>query len=410
MSDMWPRWDRNEGQRGVIYCLLANYSLIDSDLMKGVTDKHFTDPVMRDHYKVIITNGDIPVELLAACSEDPFFPNLFGVYVRKLKTQWMDHCKKAGTEKVQVLLDEGKTKEANEVMQKLESISIDDEWIDFTEGYREIYKEKQKEMEGGITASIRTGFLTLDKYTGGMHKGQLWVVGGGVGHGKTTLAVQIAKNVAKQGKKVGVFSLEMTRRSVLERFSCSMAQVDYIKYVNNEITHNQNAQVHNEMHSLSSLGILFYDNPSATPETLLSASQDKGFDLIIIDHLHRVKHRSQSSLNEKAFEVANTSKTIARVNDCTVMLIGQFSREHSKRVDGDGNKGRPNMNDFRDSGMIEAEADTILLLYRPSEYDENKPVEKAEWIIPKLRFGQSGAFPMRWGGLKGWQDLDKYRE
>ena len=90
------------------------------------------------------------------------------------------------------------------------------------------------------------------------------------------------------------------------------------------------------------------------------------------------------------------------------MLIGQFNREHSKRMDGDGNRGRPNMNDFRDSGMIEAEADTILLLYRPSEYDDSKPEEKAEWIIPKLRFGQSGSFPMRWGGRKGWQDLERH--
>ncbi len=410
MSELWPHKKDNEAQRMVLGCIFVDPSLVDDDSMKNITAKHFTDPVMRDYFKLVSTNERLPVEVMLASGDDIALPLFFRRYVQELKKEWARHCEEKGRDQAEIYLDQGKTKEANEILTKLSTLSVDDEWMDFTEGYKEIFKEREYNIKHGLPMSIGTGFTTLDKVTGGMHKGQLWVIGAGIGHGKTTFAVQVARNVAKSGKKVGVFSLEMTRRSVLERFACSMAGIDYIRYVNAEINNRELVRVTNEMQDLVGLGIRFYDNPTATPDTLLGASQDQGFDLIIIDHLHRVRHTGSASLNEKAMLVANTSKTIARMNDCTVMLIGQFSREHTRRGEG-SKRGRPTMNDFRDSGMIEAEADTILLLYRPSEYsDEEMDESKAEWIIPKLRFGKSGSFPMRWGGLKGWQDLEIYRK
>ena len=404
MSEIWPRWERNEGQRLVINCILTDPSLLDSDFMRNVTDNHFTDPIMRRYYKLLMVGGDIPTEVLAESNCDTVFTSKFGYYVSRMKTQYVTYRRGLLSEEAQGLLDIGKTKEANELLQRIESLSVDDEWVDFTEGYKEIYDQKELELSKGIPSSMRTGFIKLDQVTGGMHKGQLWVVGAGVGHGKTVLATQIAKNVAGQGNSVGVFSLEMTRQSVLERFACGSAGIDYIDYVNAQLSHKDLALVLNEMHKLSTLGIRFYDNPMATPDTLLGASMNKGFDLIIIDHLHRVKHSNGNSLNEKAFEVANTAKTVARANDCTVLLISQFNREHTKRGTGK-DLGRPAMSDFRDSGMIEAEADTILLLYRPSEYQDGVDPAKAEWIIPKLRFGSAGRFDMRWAGKRGWQDI-----
>jgi len=410
VSDLWPRLKNNEAQRMVLGCIFVDPSLIDDDSMKNITTKHFTDPIMRGYFKLVSTNERLPVELMLASADDIALPVFFRRYVLELKKEWIRYCDEKGRAEAEVLLDKGNIKEANEILNKLAIISIDDEWMDFTEGYKEIFKQREHNIKHGIPGSISTGFVALDKVTGGMHKGQLWVIGAGTGHGKTTFAVQVSKSVAKAGKKVGVFSLEMTRQSVLERFACGMAGIDYIRYINAKINNRELIRVTNEMQDLSKLGIMFFDNPTATPDTLIGASQERGFDLIIIDFLQRVKHTNSASLNEKAMLVANTAKTIARINDCTVMLISQLSREHIKRGEG-SKRGRPLMSDFRDSGMIESEADTILLFYRPSEYSSDElDKSKAEWIIPKLRFGQTGSFPMRWGGLKGWQDLEIYRK
>lgn len=406
MSELWPRWKGNEQQRLVLSCIIADPSLLDEPCMKNITEKHFTDLVMKEYFILESTGERVPLEVLVEVHEDSALPRFFNRYVHHLVKEWRSHCEDKVKEKAQLLLDDGKTGEAHRLLDKLSSIGMEDEWVDFTEGYKESFKQKQKEIAEGVTGGMRTGFHGLDQLTGGMHKGQLWVVGAGVGHGKTTLATQVAKNVAKRGGKVGVFSLEMSRQSVLERFACSMADIDYTNYINAKITDRELVSITNEIQGLARLGIMFYDNPAADTETLLAAAYDRGFDLIIIDHLQRVKHTGNSSLNERAFAVAHTGKTMARQNDCTVMLISQFSREHSKRTEGDGKRGRPSMTDFRDSGMIEAEADTILLLYRPSEYGNKCDPSEAEWIIPKLRFGQTGFFRMRWAGRKGWQDLE----
>ena len=309
------------------------------------------------------------------------------------------------TERAMALMDEGEVREANDLLTRAGKISFSSRWVSLGEGYKELFDAKSKEIDHGRMGVIKTGFSELDKKTGGFQRGQLWVCGGGVGHGKTMLATQLAVNVAKQDKTVGFFSMEMTRESILVRHSCGLAGVDYVGYVNGEISHKENVAVTNEMFKLSKLKIECVEDDAITADGLISAGAERNFDLIIIDHLQRVRHdNSKASLNERAYEVATTAKTLARMQNNTVFLISQFSRAHTSRMDGD-KKGRPTMVDFRDSGMIEAEADVILLLYRPSEYDQNIDHTKAEWIIPKLRFGMTGSFGMEWAGRGGWKEL-----
>ncbi len=207
MSDLWPRHTNNEAQRMVLSCIFIDPSLSDDDSMKNITIKHFTDSTMAGYYKLVVNGDRLPMEVIMACNEDLALPDFFRRYVLELKKEWIRHWQAKYQAQAEALLDKGDIKKANAMMVKSESLSLDDEWIRFTEGYEDIFKQKQQEIKDGVIASIQTGFHMLDRVTGGMHKGQLWVVGAGVNHGKTTFAVQVSRNVAKAGKKVGVFSL-----------------------------------------------------------------------------------------------------------------------------------------------------------------------------------------------------------
>ena len=403
-ADIWPRLKANEWERKVLAILFVDPSALDDKEMIGVTADHFHHPLMREYYEVIRHVERLPMGVLPASQHDYLECHWLPLYVQHLKRAHVEHEYTRLTERAMQLMDEGEVQEANDLLTKAGKISFSSRWVSLGEGYKELFNEKSKEIDAGRVGIIKTGFSELDSKTGGFQRGQLWVCGGGVGHGKTMLATQLAVNVAKQDKTVGFFSMEMTREAILVRHSCGLADVDYVSYVNGRISHKENVAVTNEMSKLSKLKIECVEDDAITSDGMISAGAEKHFDLIIIDHLQRVRHgNSKASLNERAYEVATTAKTLARMQNNTVFLISQFSRAHTSRMDGD-KKGRPTMSDFRDSGMIEAEADVILLLYRPSEYDQSKDVTESEWIIPKLRFGMTCSFGMLWMGRKGWQE------
>ena len=326
----------------------------------------------------------------------------FPVYVREIKKA---HRRRILEEKkIEILqsVEEGDMEKARMLMDMVKILDPEDMWSSVMDGYIDRFDERTGEISKGRSGEIKTGLYDLDVKTGGLGKNQLWVIGSVPGHGKTTLGLQMAIHVARQGKSVGFFSLEMTKEQLADRFACGQAGVEYSDFITCAISQKDNLKVTNIIHKLRDLDISVYKKALATSDDLIMASRLRHFDLIVIDYLQRVRAtNARASLNEKATEIAQTAKAIAKLQENTVVLLSQLNRAPGHRDDG-----KPSMHDLRDSGMIESEGDLVMLLWRPSVYDKERNPQEGYFVIPKMRFGESCELRMVWAGAKGWQNYE----
>ena len=229
---------------------------------------------------------------------------------------------------------------------------------------------------------IKLGINGLDKPLGGIHPSDLCVVGARPGQGKTAAAITFMLNIAKTGKRVGIISTEMAAMQLELRITSAESHIPAYKLRDANLDDTDWPRLTAATQRVIDLPIRICDKPnvSITDVTMQCKAWmiDGGIDFIIVDYLTRVKpSKNTGNFVQDIGEVVTGLKNIARTLNIPVMVLAQLNREAANK--------RPVMANLRDSGIIEQEADQVILLYR----DEDNEYAPAEMIIEKNRHGQS---------------------
>ena len=238
-----------------------------------------------------------------------------------------------------------------------------------------------------------TGFLDLDKITGGLHKGELIIVAGRPSMGKTSFAMNIAENVAKVSDKLTlVFSLEMSGESIATRLISSLSRIDQTKLRDGDLNDADWAVLAKAMTVMSNTKMHIDDTAALSPMEIRSrtrriAKTEGEIGVIIIDYLQLMQVPGmKENRTAEISEITRSLKALAKEMDVPIIALSQLNRLLEQRADK-----RPIMSDLRDSGSIEQDADLILFVYRDEVYNKNsKDKGTAEIIISKHRNGEIG--------------------
>jgi replicative DNA helicase len=258
--------------------------------------------------------------------------------------------------------------------------------------------------EGGISAfldpskrvkGVSTGFLKLDEYTGGMHGGDLFILAGRPSMGKTAFALNIAQHVALRNKQtVAVFSLEMSKESLLTRMLCAAARVDSQRFRTGYLTQDERRRLNQSLQDLVEAP-LYIDDTAGLHLMDMHAklrrlkSERKQLGLVIVDYLQLMSVRGRSeNRNQEVSALSRGLKLLAKELNVPMMVLSQLSRAVETRQ-GDH---RPQLSDLRESGSIEQDADVVGFVFREEVYNRDREDLKglAELIIAKQRNGPIG--------------------
>lgn len=267
----------------------------------------------------------------------------------------------------------------------------------------------------GQISGVPTGFRELDGLTSGLQKGDLIIVAARPSVGKSTFAMNIAEYAATTaGKRVAVFSLEMSREQLTTRMLCSQAKVDMQKVNSGETTEEDLLVLSDALLTLSDSKMYIDDSGNLSVADIRSRCRRQktryGLDLVVVDYLGLLQLTSKrGSLVADIAEATRALKILAKELEVPIMLLCQLSRGSESRKE---NGYRPILADLRDSGAIEQDADLVLLLYRKALAMRNRkddsasgaPNEEiednsAEVIVAKNRNGPLKTVNLAWQGM-----------
>ena len=250
------------------------------------------------------------------------------------------------------------------------------------------------------TQGTKTGFSGLDRVLAGMGKSDLVLVGARPGMGKTSFALNIATNVAKQtGKAVCIFSLEMSAEQLVNRVLASEALVNSYALRTGELTPEDWEHLAVASGELSGCDILI-DDTSGMTVTAMKAKlrRVQNLGMVVIDYLGLMQgDRHNDNRVQEVSEISRSLKIMAKELMVPVVCCAQLSRGPESRTDK-----KPMLSDLRDSGAIEQDADTVIFLYRSEYYKTGEATDQntsiAEVIVAKNRHGSTGTVNMGWNG------------
>jgi replicative DNA helicase len=239
---------------------------------------------------------------------------------------------------------------------------------------------------------LSCGFYDLDAMTSGFQRSDLVIIAGRPAMGKTSFALNIAVNIAKEHKlPVAVFSLEMSKEQLVQRLLAGEAQIESNRLRAGRLTQTDMEPLINAVESLSNVPLFLDDTANLTVAQMrsqarkLQAEQGGKLGVILIDYLQLMEGSSENRVQEIS-KITRSLKGLARELNVPILALSQLSRGVESRT----NK-RPMMSDLRESGSIEQDADLIIMLYRDSYYNPDSPDhDLAEVIITKHRNGPTG--------------------
>jgi len=269
---------------------------------------------------------------------------------------------------------------------KKKFISIKDTLMEAWERLDRLHKSKD-EIRG-----IPTGFPEIDIKLAGLQKSDLIILAARPSMGKTSLALDIARNTAlKHGTTVGIFSLEMSAQQLVDRMLAAESRVDSWKLRTGRLsTDEEFSLIRDSLDKLSKAPIFIDDDSSTDVLRMRSISRrlknEHGLGLIIVDYLQlMVPRRNADSLVQQITEISRSLKGLARELDVPVLALSQLNRNVEQRG------GRPRLSDLRDSGSIEQDADVVMFIHREGkEEGQAGKSNSAEILIEKHRNGPTG--------------------
>lgn len=261
----------------------------------------------------------------------------------------------------------------------------------------------------GVTGA-RTGFDKLDRLTTGLHGGELFIVAGRPGMGKTSMVLNIAANMARAQKRdvklepsdnaAAFFSLEMPKAQIAVRLLASESRTDVSRIRSGNLRDSDWTRLTDAAAQLRHMQLWIDDTPAITLmavrskvkrlQTQLRRDRKGKLGLVAIDYLQLMQgRRNAGSREQEISELSRGLKRLAKELDVPVIALSQLNRSVETRNTKDK---RPQLSDLRESGAIEQDADTILFVYRDEYYFKDESVDRgvAEVIIAKQRNGPTG--------------------
>lgn len=241
---------------------------------------------------------------------------------------------------------------------------------------------------------VPTGFKDLDNLLSGMQPADLLILAARPSMGKTSLALNIAQNVAKKGYSCGVISLEMSKEQLVERMFCSLLEVDSWKLRTGQLTEDDFMRIGNVMDELYSMKIFIDDSVGNSIAELRAKARrlqmEHGLHFLIVDYLQLMSAGKggfgQTNRVQEISEISRSLKGLARELRIPIMALSQLSRAVELRP-----SKVPQLSDLRESGAIEQDSDVVIMMYREDYYEEDSDRPGlTDLYIRKHRNGPTG--------------------
>ncbi len=261
--------------------------------------------------------------------------------------------------------------------------------------------DQLNDLSSGKTGlpGLPSGFSAVDQKIHGLNKSDLILLAARPGVGKSSFAMNMALNVARQSQKtVAVFSLEMSKEQLLVRLMASEGLVDLNRLMTGRLSASDWGKVTQAARTLRQTDIRIDDNPMLTAADMNAKCRRlENLGLVIVDYLQLMsssggKGYAGENRQQAVSDISRMLKIMAKELNVPVICLSQLSRANEKREDK-----RPMLSDLRDSGAIEQDADIVIFLYREDYYKEDTENRNvAECIVAKNRHGETGKVPLRW--------------
>jgi len=404
----------NVEESALISCLLASPERVC--LVEGkIKPEYFEDISIRNIYKAIVELDKKDLVSISKFTNHPLanlmeLANTFPIVDdQKINTYGFGVLEQWKKRRRQELILSGETEELADKLKEIDNITFFD---DSTVNASEVFLKNAEDRYTGKEdlRNIKTYFYPVDEKIKGFRKSELIIIGGRPGSGKTTLGMNVAYRMAKQGKKVLFCSLEMSEVELHERIVKSITGI--YDFENMDSTQWEKL-INTSKELYNSTPLTIYDKAGMTIEDIFRKTYQKKPDIVFVDHLSILRTTKNFTGNRYA-EVSYLTgqlKILAREMDIPVVCLCQLNRQ----VEGRTIKA-PNLSDLRDSGSIEQDADIVSFIYRPeyhlrlNEPDDGtkehtewqveleKVKGKGYWIIAKNRRGYLGRFELKFDG------------
>jgi replicative DNA helicase len=241
----------------------------------------------------------------------------------------------------------------------------------------------------GALQGLSTGFADFDSKTQGLQRGDLIVIAGRPGMGKTTIALNIAENVALAGGPALVFSMEMTKKQLVTRSLASIGEIELDRLRSGNMTDDDFSRMSLALSKLADSPLIIDDTAALSVAQMRARARrihrKTPLKLLVVDYLQLASGQGQTR-DQEVSSISRALKALAKELDLPVIALSQLSRKVEERTDK-----RPLMSDLRESGAIEQDADVIVMMYRDEYYRPETTYKGiAEAMIRKQRQGSPG--------------------
>jgi len=282
---------------------------------------------------------------------------------------------------------------------------------ELTHAYERI--EKLHQNDGGGLRGIPTGFASLDNMLSGLQRSDLVILGARPSYGKTSLALDIARNAALHGFAVGIFSIEMSREQIVDRLISSQAQIPLWRLRTGRLQGDLDFALIQQALDELSKAKLFIEDASAPDVLEMRAlarrlQMENGLDLIVIDYLQLMRARTRSdNVVQQVSEISRGLKGLAKELNVPVLALSQLSRSVEQR-----DQKTPRLSDLRESGSLEQDADVVMFIHRKDRLQLDLPQEEqnlVDIIVAKHRNGPVGSVQLRFDAEKtSFRNIDTH--
>jgi len=264
---------------------------------------------------------------------------------------------------------------------------------------QQVIATSKRIMNAEESDMIKTGFRAIDEKIGGFARGEMEIIAGRPSMGKSSIAANIALNMARAGHTVFYQSAEGTNHSLMCRLMSMCSRIPLSNIRRGNLSDSENVKLAHTSGVISQLG-LYVSDTERRWEKIKAGIQnhklrDPKLDVLIIDYVQLIRASGNWRENRQAevTHISNEAKSLAVALKIVVILVCQLNREVEKRK-----THRPMLSDLRESGSLEQDADVVLMLYRPEYYGEGNDPKAAEVCVSKNRDGATGSASLKFEG------------